>query len=718
MKKKVWIFIAVGILVAIVSFILAIQLTPWFYAINTRVRFYLDAPAAAKINICWDKKQIECLPLVPYLSKDNRAAQNNEVADMWLSELPPRPVYSISLQFKSGVEKAKFRMLELDSSAVFLQGFGKENGAGVNKLQLSIGEFKPNRVAPLAIDDLSSFASEKNGLLVGNKEIKSGPVSAAWDGLTTFFIWILLFSSYILIAIPVFLLPNAIRNLGSANQLIPLGKYSWKLYLGCVAVGVAMVALVVNSGVLLHQYDPMAYISLASGGGWFNATRLPGYPFFLAFSFLLFGYSVDGIIALQAVLLVASVLFCVWTLRKWISPYIVLLFVIFCLFSPAQINFARWILRESLFASLVMLGVTAVIAHFTSRKPFSNWWLIFFTAICGLAFLVRENGVILPFALLPVLAMDVIKRLISSGTIAERLRSVLVFLPRYFLPVAAIVMVYGGFAAYNYFHYGYFQMEEQQTSHGALSRAMSPANFDARGLLKPMSPIGEEAGSYLGWPLYSAYILSRDQYPGLDQTYKAFYPSIQHTGMIKRQVPGDKFTYLHQASLLNQIGKNVVALISWRAVLSGVLRQYVFVLYPKLNFPLKEIDVSNAPVFMKVLPVHVTINLEKKSIETQNIIDGYYKITYTYQWYIALFVLALLASFYILKHHDAVFLAPMAVYVANCALVLYSGMVASRVFIHIDVLLVLQVALGISLWLYRNSRVMIQNTKLPNQDLS
>ncbi len=369
LKKRNYIFIAFSTGIAVISLFFAFQLTPWLYAINTRVRLYLDAPVETKINICWDKLRSECLPLVPYSEINNSVAQTNEVDGVWLSELPPRPVYFISLQFESGVDEAKFHELELDSTHIFLQGYGKEQGAGVNNVHLSMDKFKLIKIM-LQTGDLNYFASENNGFLVHDEGIVSGPANASGNWMTTLFIWMLLFSIYLCVAISVSFLPRAIQNLGSEERFFPSPKYHWLICFGCVAAGVVMVLLVVNSGVIFHQYDPRDYLLLATGAGWFNISRLPGYPLFLGFALLISGYSLDGIILLQAAIFALSVMFCLWTLRKWISPYVALPFVLFSLFSPAQINFARWILRESLFASLVLLGVTAVVAHFTSRKPY------------------------------------------------------------------------------------------------------------------------------------------------------------------------------------------------------------------------------------------------------------------------------------------------------------------------------------------------------------
>ena len=149
MKKRIYIFIAVGIGACLVSFYLAQRLAPWLYVIDTSVRLKLDATADTKINICWDKSHSECLPLVPYSSSAKQLAQKNEMADMWLSDLPPRTEYYIALQFESGVNQATFHVLELDSSNIYMMGYGREVGAGVNKLQIDFGDFESNGITQL-----------------------------------------------------------------------------------------------------------------------------------------------------------------------------------------------------------------------------------------------------------------------------------------------------------------------------------------------------------------------------------------------------------------------------------------------------------------------------------------------------------------------------------------------------------------------------------------
>jgi hypothetical protein len=699
-KRRI-IFIIISIGFGLIALLLALKLTPWFYAINTRVRLYLNAPAETKISICWDEAQIQCLPLVPYSTTRNKIAEPGEVADMWLSEFPPRPGYSVSVNFNSDVHEAIFYGLELDSSKVLLYGYTQ--GVGINNIRFDMNQFDMQGISRKLIDGLYYFESKTGGQLTLIRKIAPGPSFEFRNETTTILIWGLLFSIYLLLAVPICLLPHVILNLESLNNSGDLPKYSWWIYLlGSVAI-VVMPLLVVSSGVIFTEHDPMGYLYLALGGGWFNDARLPGYPLFLGLALRVFQYSLSGVIFLQAIILAFSVTICIWTLRKRISPYIAIIFVFLCLFSPAQVQWARWILRESLFASLVLLGVTAAIAHFTSRKPVSKIWFIVFIAICGLSFLVRENGLLLPLALLPALVPKVIKRFLGFGTIWERARSILLMATPYVSPIVIIGIIYVAFSSYNYEHYGYFQVGIHQTSHTFLIKAIYPANSDARSLFNPGSVVSEEAKFYHGWPLYSSYILARDQVPGLDPNYVSLYPSVSRV-MSERGEPANSF---HIASILNQIGRGMNNLVPWEAGMSGVLRQYkeIISLNNSSSYPFQVLDpstLSHTQELLDNLPIEVKIKLVEKVAEPDSILATYYRVTQGYGWYGLLFIFAGLSSLYILRYENPVFLAPMTVFTANSVLLLITRLVSYRYLVSLDILLILQIALGLSCWMNRN----------------
>lgn len=704
--KSAFIVLSVG--AACVAWFLAAKLTPWFYAINTRVRLYMDAPAETKIDICWDRSRTQCLPLVPFSSANSRLATPGEVAEIWMSELPPRPTYFISLGFKSGVQRAVFRELELDSSNVRLMAYGHQNGAGVSNTQAGLDQFESRGGQSDLVGGLNYFRGDAHSLLILNRPIYSGPSGYSRSWGTGVLIWSLLFSAYLLVTIPLYFLPRGLPDPRSAPRSPNAYNQPWWLWVLCGSAMLAMILLVADSGVLMHQYDPLSYLQLATGQGWFNPSRLPGYPLFLGLALRISGYSLNGVILLQATVLGVSVLACLWGLRKWLHPYAATLFVLLCIFSPAQITNARWILRESVFTSLVLVGMAAAISYCTAQQEFSQLWMMVFALVCGLAFLVRENGVILTLALLPVLTLAIIRRVLAPGTPWERVRGGLLSFARYLLvPMLIVGAVYVGFSAYNYFHYGDFHLEEeQQTSHGFLAAAESPGNFDARGLLEPVASVSEESRGYFGWPLYTAYVLARDQHAGDEQTYTAFYPSINEQ-MSAHGEPASKFNMLHQASILNEIGRNVVSFVPLRAAFAGVLREYALLLLSEgTAFQAQADDPSSLAAneqLLSSLPITLTIGPPQAWLGPDNILIKYYRATQAYSWYEPLFILALLSSIYILREEDAAFLAPMAVYLANWGLILYSHTVELRFVANMDVLLVLQVALGFSCWIHRRS---------------
>ena len=80
----------------------------------------------------------------------------------------------------------------------------------------------------------------------------------------------------------------------------------------------------------------------------------------------------------------------------------------------------------------------------------------------------------------------------------------------------------------------------------------------------------------------------------------------------------------------------------------------------------------------------------------------YYNFTQGYEWYDLIFILAAIASLYILKNDDPVFLAPIAFFIGNCIFLIFMRLVERRYLINLDVLLILQMVLGLSCWMRRN----------------
>ena len=702
LKRKHYLTAAVVVLVALLTFVLAYKLAPWLHAINTEVRLYVDAPAKTKINICWDKTQIECLPLVPYSTTNQRIAQSDEIADLWMTELPPRPTYAIEVTFNSDIKNAKFTRLELASAQDFL--FGDVHGAGVGKVQFNLDSFKLSNISSASsASDVNLIEINKGGQLKLDNDVYDGDSAQAINWSSIILVWSLLLSVFFVFAVPIYLLPHVVQNAGSATVTADRKNLSWWMFIIYGFLMSMMVLLVEASGVLLIASDPFGYLYLALGGGWFNDVRLPGYPVFLGLAFSIFNNSLNGVILLQAICLATSVVVCACALRRWIPPLASIIFVTLCLFSPAQIYWSRWILRESLFASIVLLGITVAICHFTSKKPFSDIWLIVFSVICGVAFLVRENGLLLPVALLPGLIPEMIKRIRDANNIRDRLVSIFSLSIRYGSSLVFLGIVYFTFSAINYTRYGYFQAGRHQTSHSNLVRAIYPGNSDARSLLRPGPSVRAEIPKYDGWRFYSSYIVTRQQSGG-DPIYLSLFPSVfQAMGNRRSNI-------LEAASILNNMGKEMDKLVPWKADAAGVLRQYLDILSidairsygSKISGQASLYDLQQ---YLTASGLHTAVvRLDEKNIESNGLITEYYSLTQGYSWYPFLLFFAFFSSIYILKWEDPVFLAPIAFVLANCIFLLITRLVSSRYIENLDILLILQSVLCLCLCFRRIKR--------------
>lgn len=774
-RRPFYAFVAVSIAVAGIAWLLASKVSPWLYATNVHVRLHMQAPAETKISVCWDKSQSQCLPLVPYLSAEKRIAEDGEIADLWLSELPPRPAYTVSLIFKSKSNKAKgiFHDLELYSWPGILWGWLP--GAGVQNTKLGADQFKAKDVTYTIQDGLYYFESGTGSHLTATREIKPGP-SGPSDGMATRLIWSLLISMYLLFAIPLFMMPFAVENLGSARRDAPLAHYPWWAYTLCGVAILFMLLLTINSPVMFDASDQMVYVHVAIRRAWFFYTaRPPGYYMFVALAFWLFGYNLNGVVLWQVVILILSATTCIWSLRRWLHPFVAVLVIFGILFSPAQVHWALSIMRESVFASLVLLGATAVIALFTTpdkvlisipdkvlriwlvvslQSPLTGFrprgvvltqrtqieriprkndafrlfrgirvkgfrlckshiWLAVFSIICGLALFVRENGILLPVLLLPVLLPEAVKRLRSPDAIWKRIQSVLSLFVRYAAPVLSVGIVYFGLSFYNYVNYGYFQFTLHVTSHHFFWQAIATSNIDPRGLLKPNPFMNGEAKTYLGDRLYHSFVRAQQETPGADPIYVSLFPAINQMTSEK----GQPVNWFHSASIIDDIGSNVNTLASRKANIIGLVRQYrEFIISNPSDtggYPLLLDDPAGLAYKRQLLSqMEKHIAYEGRPTRPDGIINGYYNLASDYEWYRPLFLLAIICSLYILRYHDPVFLAPMTFFIANALLMIMLRTEQSRYIQSMDILLILQVALGLSRWIYRRASVVLEKFNL------
>lgn len=704
-KGRLYIFGVISLVIAVSTLFLAVKLSPWLYAMNVRVTLHLQAPAETKISVCWDKLQVQCLPLVPYQSAEKRIPKSGENADTWLSELPVRSTYFLSLTFKSDVANGIFQDLELNSLPGIL--WGNIPGMGVQDTRLGIDQFNTKKIVPKMEGNLYYFTGTANSQLIAINEVKPGTLPNSNNQQTTLILWGLLFSIYLFFAIPLFILPFTIQNIVNTPQNIRLPRYPWSIYgIGGLAIAL-MLLLIVNSPVSFDQYDPKFYLQYATSKNWFNPSRPPGYQLFLMLIFGLSQYSLNAVAFAQGMLFAASTTICIWVLRKWLHPAVSVGAFLLILFSPIQIHWALSIMRESLFVSLILLGITAAIAHFTTSNKFAaNVWLVIFTLICALALFVRENGILMPVVLLPGLFLEGVKRLKSSDAIQQRIRNVFSLLIRYTIPVLGTAVVYIALCTNNYLTSGYFQFTLHATSHHLFWREITTSSFDSRSLLQADPSMSKEAKTFLGSQLFRSFMVTRHENPILDPIIVSLFPTLNEEQAARGQ-PVTIASWFFSASIIEEIGKKANTLTPWQANLIGILRQYneLLVSTPSSSggyTPMLD-DPTDLDEKQKVLGLlEKNVHYDGKQIEPHSLIDIYYVITRGYSWYPVLFILAILFSLYVLRFDNPVFLTPILLFASNAFLLLMLRGVSSRFIECFDVLLILQVALGLSRWIFNH----------------
>lgn len=699
-RSRFYVFGIVCPVAAAAALLLAQLLAPWLYAINVHVKLHLSAPSETKLEVCWDKSRSQCLPLVPYLSAQDRIANAGETADLWLSELPARPSYTISLNLESSITGGVFQDLELDSWPTMLWGYIP--GAGVQNTKIGLDQMGLRGIAYSLDAGVVSITGDVGDRLMVTRDISPGPSSSAGRPITVWLLWGLLFSAFLLIAIPIWLLPFAVQNADlSLADARPL-HYSWWLLVICGLAVPIMLLLVMNSPVMFGG-DSMFYLPMAIRGDWLNPARPPGYWIFLAGALHLSGDNLAFVVLLQAIVTCLSAAICVWALRTRLHPLVAVLVFVGVLFSPAQLRWALFIMRDSLFAALVLVAVAALTAHVAAESRQSQRiWLVVFSIACALALLVRENGVVLPMALLPVVLPQAIKRLTSPGKLAHRVLSLWSYSARYLAAVLPAVAVFLGFCSYHYLRYGSFQFTMYAKSHRSLWSEMATASFDSRSLLEPGPSMDAESESYLGPQLYRSYIAGRQQRPTVDQIIAALWPALH--GMMSER--GVAINWFRSASILDEIGRSAKTLLSHKADLVGVLRQYMQFLFVSSSdsgaYSIQPDDPAGLAVKQQMLAqLERKITYAGSALGADDGLGGYFHVPERYDLYLPLLYVALLAGWLTLRYDHPVFAVPLALFLSNAALMIILRTETSRYIESLDVLLILQIGLAISRWIDR-----------------
>jgi hypothetical protein len=216
-----------------------------------------------------------------------------------------------------------------------------------------------------------------------------------------------------------------------------------------------------------------------------------------------------------------------------------------------------------------------------------------------------------------------------------------------------------------------------------------------------MTKINSDAEEFLGIPIYSSFIISRYQNPGFDPIYSSFYIFLDNEMGEEQQSNGNKF---YQASILEEIGRNSYSLLPWQANFAGLLRHFnAFIFANNSTFSYEPDDFETIKNKRKWLGwVSPELEYEGRFNQPDSVVANYYNFTYKYKFFSILMILAFISGGYILVFKDPVFLSPLIFFLINCGVLMITRYVDTRYFAILDVLLILQITLGLSFWLNDN----------------
>jgi 4-amino-4-deoxy-L-arabinose transferase-like glycosyltransferase len=157
-----------------------------------------------------------------------------------------------------------------------------------------------------------------------------------------------------------------------------------------------------------RDYDALG-LSLATGSGYMvqgqpNTFRAPGYPFFLAGVYALFGHSVAAVKVLQSALGALTCLLMLWIGERLFSRGTGILAAAIAAVYPFLVYYSGILMSEVLFVFLATLFLYLLVRF---RENFSLWWAIAAGLMLGLMNLTRPVALLLPVLLFVWLWIEV-----------------------------------------------------------------------------------------------------------------------------------------------------------------------------------------------------------------------------------------------------------------------------------------------------------------------
>ena len=702
--------IIIGIL-AILMIPIAISVAPWYYTATTPVQVKLEAPIDTQIELCWDQERQSCLPLVPY------ANSGEKKASLWLIELPPKPYYKLSIVFRGSVKDLALRGITLLNTQKI----------GSPLYQRTVDSFTdwfvPEGITVSRTNHAFHLTTETGGQLYLSEIIKLR--RQPW--LTSVVLWLLLVGAITIIGalgLPL------LRINGIATNLAPV-KFLGNRKLIWIAFGISItlqILLIVNSPILFDPDDSLNYgikaVSIAelgiydTGGYKHELHRLPGYPLLLAGLLKLSGYHLTTIAMLQGAMFGIAVLLLAISLRRWLHPHIEVIAIVIAILSPIQIWASRYILSESAFITFATLSLAAFFKHVTEKKNQSKMlWLIVYGGLATFTIFIRPNGIVLFTPLILLYLHKTIGALLEKGLIIDRIKSIALIALPYLLTILIFVGAIIGWSFRNYLSREYFGYSDV-TGVYSLESFMACGFFDPTSLLK------------IGYPEEFQKSIINHRHNSSFKSNLHFYQDYM-TGRYVNQyyyhawhLRESMFNTLYSnglghtnktISLLNNTLKRILSksntLLPWQAYLTSFLRVgWWAVALPDettfYNIPIKnnyQTSFFDRVTVQDLIQKSIATLHEKLIYDMRNAcllttsfskIGGWY-----YEGYFFLLFIALVSSLYLLWFRQPILSTPFLIFSSNLILIVFLHGIRSRYIQILDIFLVFQSAIGISLFL-------------------
>lgn len=387
------------LILAVLSLPLAAYFAPWFYAGTHPLLVSAEVPEGASLEAILDGGWSASL------------VQSTD--GLWVTELPPRKSYTLSLRACAGeiaVTSAIVQDLHARPPIRVLFEWKSEDAGGAH---LSATK------EPLPIC---------SGLETGRGAFRLAFVSF-------FFLLMLFYYGCVALWSLAETRPEAKRSFSS---------WQWGVLLALVFVHLW---LIVTATPIFWTTDSIGYATKAfslyrhwrydTESVYYELTRAPGAPLLEAAAWKLFGFSLSSVVLLQGLLYCGAALLALDATARISDRRAALLGSPFVLFCPQALYGNRIFASESPFLIFALLMTACMLRTMTAKKSYSRWlWITAATLSAMYAALVRMNGVALLAFPVVFIVRELVQAMRHNGTFRPRVKRCAFWL----MPVAGVAL--------------------------------------------------------------------------------------------------------------------------------------------------------------------------------------------------------------------------------------------------------------------------------------